>query len=136
VQGYESPQFLSYFPRFVCLHGGVATGFHHVTEPPPPDIHKLYRIQLSRSAASRSSVTVREIPLEASSLVEGDVYVLDQGLKIMQLNTVKSAGQERYKAAEFVRSLADERKGDIETLVYGTCMTIGCIMIVVNSNHS
>lgn len=118
VQNYESPRFLSYFPQFICLDGGVATGFHHVTELPQPDIQKLYRINLSRSRTG-SSLVVREVPAEASSLVEGDVYVLDKGTKILQLNTKNSAGQERFKAAEFVRKLADERKGESKVVIYG-----------------
>lgn len=96
----------------------MATGFHHVTELPQPDIQKLYRINLSRSRTG-SSLVVREVPAEASSLVEGDVYVLDKGTKILQLNTKNSAGQERFKAAEFVRKLADERKGESKVVIYG-----------------
>ncbi|KXN81792.1 Severin [Leucoagaricus sp. SymC.cos] len=118
VQGYESSHFLSYFPQFVCLRGGTTTGFHHVTEPPPQNVHKLYRVDLSHYPNGRSSVVVREVPAEASSLVEGDVYVLDQGSQILQFNSTKSAGQERFKAAEFVRSLADQRKDESEIVVY------------------
>lgn len=122
AQNYESSRFLSYFPQFTCLQGGVTTGFHHVTEPPPPDMRKLYRVNLSRSTTGRSNLVVRQVPAEASSLVEGDVYVLDKGAKILQFNTKGSAGQERFKAAEFVRSLANERKGEGEVLVYGESM--------------
>lgn len=118
VQGYESSQFLSYFPQFYCLRGGIATGFHHVTEPPPLDMRKLYRVNLSRHSAGRLNLVVREVPAEASSLIEGDVYVLDLGTKILQFNTKQSAGQERFKSAEFVRSLANERKGESEVVVY------------------
>jgi gelsolin len=124
-QGHESSQFISYFPHLYCLHGGIATGFHHVTEPPPLDIHKLYRVKLSHYPAGRSNLVVREVPAEASSLVEGDVYVLDQGIKILQFNTKGSAGQERFKAAEFVRNLANERKDESDVVVYGrppTCL--------------
>jgi len=119
VQGYESPQFLSYFPRFVCMQGGVATGFHHISDPLPLNIRKLYRITLSRSAGGHSNLVVREVPAVASSLVEGDVYVLDKGTHILQFNSKESAGQERFKAAEFAQSLSDERKGQSEIVVYG-----------------
>jgi gelsolin len=114
VQGYESPQFLSHFPRFICLHGGVDTGFHHVTEPPPEATHRLYEIHLSGT-----HLVVREVPAEAASLHEGDVYVLDKGDKIWQLNTQASVGKEKFKAAEFVRSLADARKDQCDVVVYG-----------------
>ncbi|KAJ3504108.1 hypothetical protein NLJ89_g8109 [Agrocybe chaxingu] len=117
IQGYESPRFLSYFPRFLCAQGGVATGFHHVSDPPPLNIKKLYRVNLSR-AGGRSSLVVREVPPTADSLVEGDVYILDKGTEIWQFNSQGSAGQERYKAAEFAQGLVNERKSQCEVTVY------------------
>ncbi|EIN13016.1 fragmin60 [Punctularia strigosozonata HHB-11173 SS5] len=113
VQGHESAHFLAHFPRFICLHGGVATGFHHVTEAPPEESHRLYEIHLSGS-----HLVVREVAAEASSLHQGDVYVLDKGDKIWQLNTQNSLGKEKFKAAEFVRSLADARKDACDVTVY------------------
>ena len=122
VQGFESERFLSYFPHFVCLKGGVATGFHHVTDPPPLDIHRLYRITLTRTSL-RPSLAVREVPAEASSLVAGDVYVLDKGASVLQFNTKASAGQEKFKAAEFVQTLIQTRKGQCSLTVYGMFLT-------------
>lgn len=116
VQGFESPQFISYFPKFTSLKGGVFTGFHHVVDPPPLNILKLYRVTLSRfpssTRASRftSTLIVREVAAQASSLIAGDAYVLDKGTEVWQLNTTASAGQEKYKAAEFAQSLVDGRK--------------------------
>jgi gelsolin len=118
VEGLESPRFLSYFPRFYSMHGGVSTGFRHVTEPPTEDIRRLYRVNLSR-VDGRSSLVVREIAATANNLVEGDVYVFDKGQSILQFNAKGSAGQERFRAAEFVQSLANERKGQAEVTVYG-----------------
>jgi gelsolin len=109
VQGNESNHFLSYFPRFVCLSGGVSTGFHHVEDEPPLDIRKLYRITFTRSA-TRTSLVIREVPAEASSLVAGDAYVLDKGSKVLQYNCKGSVGQEKFKAAEFVQTLIQSRK--------------------------
>jgi len=117
VQGFESERFLSYFPHFVCLNGGVSTGFHHVSEPLPLNIRKLYRITFSRSAG-KTSLVVREVPADASSLVEGDVYVLDKGAKVLQFNTKASAGKEKFKAAEFVHTLANTRQGHCDVIVY------------------
>jgi gelsolin len=110
VQGYESPHFLSYFRRFVCLKGGVSTGFHHVSEEPPADVHRLYRIIFTKTGVRTGNLVVREVPPVKESLIEGDVYVLDKGSKILQLNTKEAAGQEKFKAAEFVQSLVNERK--------------------------
>ncbi|KAF8158185.1 actin regulatory protein [Crassisporium funariophilum] len=131
VQGYESPRFLSYFPRFICLQGGVATGFQHVSDPPPLDIKKLYRVNLSKTAGGRSNLVVREVPATAENLVEGDVYVLDKGAQIWQFNTKASAGQERFKAAEFVQSLVTERQSQSDVTVYGKL----CLYIITTPAH-
>jgi gelsolin len=114
VQGSESTRFLSYFPRFTCLHGGTASGFHHVTSPPPPDVRKLYRI-----SGDTSRLVVREVPPEGVSLVKGDTYVLDRGTIVWQLNTMGSSGKEKFKAAEVVHELADVRKGACNVEVFG-----------------
>ncbi|KAG2010004.1 fragmin60 [Coprinopsis cinerea AmutBmut pab1-1] len=123
VQGHESSQFLSYFPRFSCLEGGVATGFRKVVDPPPLDVKKLYRVTLTRThdaatGKTASTLVVREVPAIAQSLVAGDTYVLDKGEKVWQLNTTGSAGQERYKAAEFAQSLVNERQSKCELTVF------------------
>lgn len=118
VQDFESAQFLSYFPQFTSLKGGVSTGFHHVVDP-PLDILKLYRVTLSRFPGSRAStLVVREVAPVAASLIAGDAYVLDKGTEVWQLNTKESAGQEKYKAAEFAQSLVGERMG-CEVTVFG-----------------
>ncbi|KZP18584.1 fragmin60 [Athelia psychrophila] len=114
VQGSESTRFLSYFPRFVCLRGGVSTGFHHVSSAPPPDVHRLYKISLSREANGRPHLQVREVPIEGSSLVEGAVFVLDKGPAVWQFNTKTSVGQEKFRAAEFAHSLLSEREAHKE----------------------
>ncbi|KAJ3731195.1 fragmin60 [Lentinula guzmanii] len=54
----------------------------------------------------------------STGLVEGDVFVLDKGTKVWQLNTKESAGKEKFRAAEFVRSLSDGRKGGCEVTVF------------------
>ncbi|KAG6917069.1 hypothetical protein DXG01_004041 [Tephrocybe rancida] len=114
VQSYESPRFLSYFPTFFSLKGGVATGFHHVSSPPPLDTRRLYRISLN----SGKSLVVREVVPEVASLVRGDVYVLDKGTEVWQFNSGHSVGREKFRAAEFVRELADgEGRKDCQVIV-------------------
>ncbi|KAJ3558006.1 hypothetical protein NM688_g1163 [Phlebia brevispora] len=105
IQGFESPTFISYFHPFLCLRGGVSTGFHHVSSLPPDNTKRFYRIV---SAGSR--LLVREVPAEGTSLVPGDAYLLDMGVKLWQLNTKGSVGKERFKAAEFAQSLVNERR--------------------------
>lgn len=81
-------------------------------------MHKLYRIKLSR-VLGLINLVVREVPADVSSLIAGDVYILDKGTKLWQFNAKSSAGKERFKAAEFVQSLANERQGQCEVTVYG-----------------
>ena len=120
VQGSESSRFLSYFPlNFTCLRGGVSTGFHHVSTPPLLDLHRLYRITLTRLPNGRSNLQVREVPANKDSLIEGDVFVLDKGSAIWQYNTLGSAGQEKFKAAEFLNNLVNGRQGRGDITVYG-----------------
>lgn len=125
VQGFESQRFMSYFPKFITLKGGVSTGFHHVSEAPPLDLHRLYRITFTRTT-SGSSLVIRQVPADASSLVEGDVYVLDKGTKLLQFNAKTSAGQERFKAAEFVQALIQDRKSQCSLTVYGKSPNNSC----------
>ncbi|KAJ6584044.1 actin regulatory protein [Mycena vulgaris] len=117
VQGFESARFLSYFPHFLSLRGGVATGFHHVTDPPALNLHKLYLIQLSK-AGNKTSLVVREVVAAAESIIEGDVYVLDKGTHVWQFNTKTSAGKEKFKAAEFAQSLIAPRQGHCDIKVF------------------
>ncbi|KAI0317613.1 fragmin60 [Amylostereum chailletii] len=120
VQGFESVRFISYFPQFTTLRGGVSTGFHHVTAPPPDDISRLYRVGVVQDHAhpGKSVLLVREVPSDATSLERGDVFVLDKGAVIWQLNTRDSVGKEKFRAAEFVQSIVNERKGPCESTVF------------------
>jgi gelsolin len=104
TQGFESARFLAYFPHLICLHGGAASGFHHVpTESALPPL-KLYRIGLR----GPSKLTIIQVKAEPQGLAEGNVFVLDKGTEVWQFDKKSSVGKERFKAAEFVRSLVDE----------------------------
>ncbi|KAF8524963.1 fragmin60 [Gautieria morchelliformis] len=114
VQSYESPRFMSYFPHFVILHGGVSTGFHHVSSPPPLDLHRLYHIKAvstGRDSHGTHFIT-RQVKDDPASIRDaaGDVLVLDKGSALWQFNRKGSAGKERFKAAEFVRNIMEERQ--------------------------
>lgn len=123
VQGHESPQFALYFSHFTTLHGGVSTGFHHITALPPPDLHKLYHIKAVASDGDNNhhhggQLIIRQVRLDAESVRQtnnavsggGGVLVLDKGSHIWQFNRKNSAGRERFKAAEYVRSMVEERQ--------------------------
>ena len=110
VMGHESPEFLALFPKGITImEGGVDTGFRHV-EPTK------YRARLLQVKGTRKTVTAMEVPMETNSLNEGDVFILDQGLKIFVWQG-KSAGIfEKNKAAELARAMDDERAGKAEVV--------------------
>ena len=116
VQEVESPRFLSYFPKFLVLHGGTATGFRHVTEPPPLNLFNFYHISASKPSATGhkpAHLIVRQVARAFKKTLErypSDVFVLDKGREIWQYNSKKSSGKEKFKAAEFVRQIIDGRK--------------------------
>jgi len=112
VQDHESPLFISYFDNFggiKILEGGIESGFNHVkpTEYKP----RLLWIKGKRN------VRIREVPKEASSLNNGDVFILDMGLKLYQWNGSKSGIFEKNKAGQLCRSLDSERGGKPEVIV-------------------
>ena len=121
VEGYESARFLSYFPKFVSLHGGVASGFHHVAQAPPDNTRRLYRISSVHIPGKPTPLLqIRQVPAEAVSIQQGGVYVLDMGVNVWQFNTQDAVGKVKFRAAEFVQSLVNERESQCDTTVFGT----------------
>ncbi|CAG8729000.1 14575_t:CDS:10, partial [Acaulospora morrowiae] len=110
VQGYESKLFLSYFQHFHVESGGVSTGFNHQNP------HE-YRPRLLKVKLIGRTVVIREVPKDYTSLNSGDVFVLDIGNTLYQLNGKNSQGVEKVKAAEFVQAVESERKGLAKTIV-------------------
>ncbi|CAG8657362.1 10139_t:CDS:10, partial [Ambispora leptoticha] len=110
VQGHESKLFLSYFNHFIVEEGGIASGFKH-NEP------KSYRPRLLKLKQVGRTVVIREVPKDYRSLNSGDVFVLDTGVTLYQLNGKDSQGTERIKAAEFVRAVESERNGATNIIV-------------------
>jgi len=104
VQGYESKLFLSYFKNFFIMNGGIDSGFNIVK---PAE----YKPQLFHIKSSGKTLTCVSVPLSYKSLNSGDVFILDQGLKIYQWNGKKSSGIERHKAMELAASVKSERSG-------------------------
>lgn len=104
VQGFESNLFISLFPNFTVLHGGVASGFKHVEAG-------TYPTRLLHVHGDRKTVYVDEVPAEGKSLNQGDVFILDLGLKLIQWNGSKSSGNERIKAGQYAAAIDAERMG-------------------------
>lgn len=115
IQNYESPRYLSYFPHFMILHGGVSTGHHSVLTMLPEDEKKIYTMVTTRGKVLKTrsedgkQLIVREIPLEGLVMRQGIVYVLDKGPLYWQFNTKKSTAWARYKAAEYMMYLGQWR---------------------------
>jgi gelsolin len=112
TQGNESKLFLSYFtpPGLRIMDGGVESGFRHVK---PEE----YKPRLLHVKGIGNNIRVIQVDLHLGSLNSGDVFILDQGLKVFQFNGAKSAGQERMKAAQVVRAIDDERGSKVEVIV-------------------
>jgi len=111
IQGAESELFISYFKNFVVSEGGVDSGFNIVK---PTE----YKPQLYHVKSVGKTLTVTSVPIASSSLNSGDVFILDQGLKIYQWNGCKAAGVEKHKAMEFTSALKSERAGKPEFTVF------------------
>jgi gelsolin len=110
VQGYESKLFLSYFsPGPMIMHGGIESGFRHVK----PEEYRPRLLHIK----GKKFVRVREVPMKASSLNSGDVFILDMGLKIYQWNGSKAGVTEKSKATILSRALDDERGGKPQVIV-------------------
>merc|ERR1712037_713197 len=65
----------------------------------------------------KKKIRVREVPLAKESLNSGDVFILDDGLKIYQLNGAKAGPGEKMKGAQMSRAIDDERSGKPEVIV-------------------
>jgi len=112
VQDHESPLFISYFDKFggiKILEGGIESGFNHVK----PTEYKSRLLWIK----GKKNVRIREVPKASSSLNNGDVFILDMGLKIYQWNGSKSGIFEKTKAGQLCRSLDSERSGKPEVIV-------------------
>jgi gelsolin len=108
VQGYESQLFLSYFPHSAITieSGGIDSGFNHVTP-------ETYRPRLLHVKGKLKCVRVTEVEMKPCSLNSGDIFILDKGLDVYQMNGAKSSAGERMKAAQLTRAIDDERKGKV-----------------------
>lgn len=111
IQDYESPSFKSLFKdgSLQVFEGGVASGFNHVG----PVSYETRLLQCK----GVSPVLCRQVELKRSSLNSGDVFILDTGLKIYQMNGKDSRPAERAEAAKIARAYDDERGGEVEILV-------------------
>jgi len=111
VMGHESQSFLNLFqePPIRILEGGIDSGFTHV-EP------EKYEPRLLHIKGKAKKVRVRQVPLKASSMNSGDIFILDLGKKVIQWNGGKSGAGEKGIAGKLTRAIDDER-GSVDILV-------------------
>ncbi|RKO89939.1 hypothetical protein BDK51DRAFT_36402 [Blyttiomyces helicus] len=111
IQGAESSLFLSYFTHFHTQDGGVESGFNHVHP-------ETYTPRLFRVRVTGHSLVITQVAISSQSINSGDVFILDTGRSILQLNGKTSTGMERARAAEFSRKLSDDREGQAQVSVF------------------
>jgi gelsolin len=105
VQGFESSQFMSCFGKISILDGGVDSGFKSVK----PDEYKPRLLHFK--GKSEKSVRVSQRPLAVSSLNDGDVFLLDNGLQLIQWNGTSAGIFEKRTAMKVIAGLKEERNG-------------------------
>jgi len=105
VMGYESEQFLEYFGGHVkTMSGGIESGFNHVN--PESYVPRLMHI---RQTLKKRHVRLAQVELKREELNEGDVFVVDAGLKLYQFNGKKAGFMAKRKAGEICHALKEER---------------------------
>jgi len=110
VQGYESDQFLTLFGgKISLLKGGIASGFNQVK----PEAYEPRLLHLK----GKKYVRVTEVKLEAKSLNDGDVFLLDAGLTLFQWNGRSAGIYEKRKANEQIQALKAARNGKPKSVV-------------------
>lgn len=102
LQYSESAMFHSYFGSVTYLDGGSESGFSKVE----PDVYKPRLLQMTSIGGT---VRVLQVPLSSSSLNNGDVFILDNGMTVYQFNSSDSSVKERVRASQIVNEdiLAD-----------------------------
>jgi len=110
VQGSESETFMAIFKnKITIMAGGIDSGFKHVK----PEEYKPRLMHIK----GRKTVRVMETALSCSSLNQGDVFILDAGLKIWQWNGKEAAIAEKRKAQEVLNGLKEERLGKAKSKI-------------------
>jgi len=103
VQGYESQEFSEVFPEIDYMEGGVESGFDPVD--PTKFRKKLFIVRKTKTHGIR----VMEVTAAASSLNQGDCFVLDAGEDIRTFCGSKVSPFERHAASHHAEKLEAER---------------------------
>eukprot|EP00823_Brevimastigomonas_motovehiculus_P008431 TRINITY_DN7717_c0_g1_i1.p1 TRINITY_DN7717_c0_g1~~TRINITY_DN7717_c0_g1_i1.p1 ORF type:complete len:463 (+),score=155.86 TRINITY_DN7717_c0_g1_i1:17-1405(+) len=104
LQDNESKEFLNCFNgKISYLEGGIESGFDHVK----PEEYKARLMHVK--GRTEQSVVVKEVPIEKKSMNEGDVFVLDLGLQLIQWNGRSANVMEKRKGADFCKDVDAQR---------------------------
>ncbi|XP_056156490.1 capping protein (actin filament), gelsolin-like b [Lampris incognitus] len=105
VQGYESPEFMTLFPRGVSYkEGGVESGFRRAQDS--GTVHRLYQIKGKRN------IRAKEVELSWESFNKGDCFILDLGETIISWIGSQANIFEKQKVREIASLIRDtERHG-------------------------
>jgi len=104
VQTAESPMFQTYFPAMQYMEGGIASGFR--TVKPEEYVPRLFQVR-----QSAKSVRAFEVPVTIKSLNDGDVFILDAGLKIFCFQGSSASSFEKSKGGALAHNMVSGRKG-------------------------
>lgn len=107
----ESQKFLSYFKSGIFyLEGGVESGFRHVEPKTYED--KLYIVKGKRYPR------VWSMPLKADSINEGDVFILDLGMKLYFWPGKDANVHEKVKGMEIIFNIKNGERGSHPEVFY------------------
>lgn len=111
VEGHEGPLFLSYFPNGIeYVEGGVESAFTHVER----DVYQTRLLHLK----GKKTVRAKQVRLTHESLNDGDVFILDAGLRLFQWNGKGASRIERTKGVHMLQKIRDqERLGKAKSMV-------------------
>merc|ERR1711973_837849 len=105
VMGNESNRFKSYFKTIQLLKGGADSGFNKVT----PEEYKPRLLRCQK--VSRTSCTLTEVGFYKESFNPNDVFIVDQGTVVYQINGRRAAPMEKHMAAVELQKLENDRNG-------------------------
>lgn len=111
-EGHESTLFQSYFRATGGIQyeaGGIESGFRKVER----DVYETRLLQIK----GRRNVRVKRVELAASSMNQGDVFILDAGLKLYLWSGSEANRYEKAKGLQCLTKIRDERGAKPEAIV-------------------
>lgn len=112
VQSHESRMFKDYFDSITLLKGGADTGFRRVL--PEGYVPRFFHIQKQFNS---KKITFTQKALKKANYNDNDVFILDLGDTIYQINGPDCSHDEKFKAAQEIANLKGVRgKAKNETI--------------------